>query len=515
MFRKTAIILALVAAGYATTASATTFPAGSLGSSSQSAYQDPVLPGTDITALLSVGDAAGNGYRMVGIPDGLGTYDNGDGTFTVLMNHELRAGSGAVRAHGADGAFVSEWIVRKSDLHVLSGSDLIQNVYLGNGTGYQLTANVSLSRFCSADLPSVDAFYNASSGKGTTTRFFMNGEENGPTGRAFAIAATGAEKGNAYEFTGIGNASWENIVARPFADDRTVVIGTDDTHPNGDAVNAKGRVTLYFGDKQDSGTELEKAGLTNGHAYAIKVNGAALESRTADAGLGLDSTGKASFELVDDGTGTNFLRPEDVSWDTQNPDRAYFVTTDGLDSADPTSRTSRLWRITLNDVNDPSAGGVIELMIDGLQAGQPQMMDNITVDADGNVMIQEDVGNADRLGKVWKFNPETRALTEVSQHDPDRFLIGGVDFLTQDEESSGIVDVTYLFDGVDGYDVSAYRYFLLDVQAHYANTDPALVEGGQLMLMAVPVPEPSSVSLMAGVFALTGLSIGLRRRRDR
>ena len=26
---------------------------------------------------------------MVGIPDGLGAFDNGDGTFTVLMNHEL------------------------------------------------------------------------------------------------------------------------------------------------------------------------------------------------------------------------------------------------------------------------------------------------------------------------------------------------------------------------------------------------------------------------------------------
>ncbi len=26
---------------------------------------------------------------MVGIPDGLGAFDNHDGTFTVLMNHEL------------------------------------------------------------------------------------------------------------------------------------------------------------------------------------------------------------------------------------------------------------------------------------------------------------------------------------------------------------------------------------------------------------------------------------------
>ena len=56
--------------------------------------------------------------------------------------------------------------------------------------------------------------------------------------------------------------------------------------------------------------------------------------------------------------------------------------------------------------------------------------------------------------------------------------------LTQDEESSGIIDVTALFDGVAGYDTDTYQYFLLDVRAH-ALTDPALVEGRQLLLMAV------------------------------
>ena len=42
--------------------------------------QDPVVP--------NIG-----GYRMVGIPDGLGAYDNGNGTFTLLMNHEIPGGS--------------------------------------------------------------------------------------------------------------------------------------------------------------------------------------------------------------------------------------------------------------------------------------------------------------------------------------------------------------------------------------------------------------------------------------
>jgi hypothetical protein len=64
---------------------------------------------------------------MAGIPDGLGAFDNGDGTITVLMNHELAATAGVPRAHGGTGAFVSRWQIRKSDLRVLNGRDLIED----------------------------------------------------------------------------------------------------------------------------------------------------------------------------------------------------------------------------------------------------------------------------------------------------------------------------------------------------------------------------------------------------
>lgn len=46
----------------------------------------PALPVVKTESILSVGDSVG-GYRMVGIPDGLGAFDNGDNTFTLLMNH--------------------------------------------------------------------------------------------------------------------------------------------------------------------------------------------------------------------------------------------------------------------------------------------------------------------------------------------------------------------------------------------------------------------------------------------
>src|SRR5258705_3632683 len=87
-------------------------------SSSQPPYVLRSVPGVVTKSILTVGDSVNlkpdgvTPYRMVGIPDGLGAFDNGDGTFTVLMNHEIASG-GAVRAHRANGAFVSRWIIRQ------------------------------------------------------------------------------------------------------------------------------------------------------------------------------------------------------------------------------------------------------------------------------------------------------------------------------------------------------------------------------------------------------------------
>ncbi len=62
-----------------------------------SSSQTPYLVSSDshvyTESLLTAGDSVG-GYKMVGIPDGLGAFDNGDGTFTVLMNQEVLARAG-------------------------------------------------------------------------------------------------------------------------------------------------------------------------------------------------------------------------------------------------------------------------------------------------------------------------------------------------------------------------------------------------------------------------------------
>ena len=153
-------------------------------SSSQTPYLVSSSDKIELTSVMTVGDTAGNGYKMAGIPDGLGAFDNGDGTFTVLMNHEMGNTVGAVHAHGAKGAFVSEWVIDKTTLAVQSGGDLIQHAWMYNAATHAyedhsaaLGNGIAFNRFCSADLADQSAFYNAATGLGYNGgRLFLDGE---------------------------------------------------------------------------------------------------------------------------------------------------------------------------------------------------------------------------------------------------------------------------------------------------------------------------------------------------
>ena len=70
------------------------------------------------------------------------------------MNHEIPDGLGVQRDHGSAGAFVSEWIINKNDLSVVSADDLSRTVYLWQDGDYVSGTTVWL-RLCSADLPAL------------------------------------------------------------------------------------------------------------------------------------------------------------------------------------------------------------------------------------------------------------------------------------------------------------------------------------------------------------------------
>lgn len=445
--------------------------------SSQTPYLTPTVPGVHFTSILTVGDGVNN-YRMAGIPDGLGAYDNGNETFTLLMNHELGSNDGAVRAHGNKGAFVSKWIINKSDLSVASGADLIQNVHLWNPatSAYALynaanPAPAGFGRFCSADLPAKSAFYNSATGKGTKELIFMNGEESGAEARAFGHIVTGPSSGTTYELPYLGKFSWENSVASPATNDKTVVAGLDDA--------GGGQVYFYIGNKTSTGTEVDKAGLNNGKLYGPVIYGFSTETDAvfpvagtaftmADLGFVQNKTG-AALEAASNTAGVaKFLRPEDGAWDPNYPNDFYFVTTNGF------INPSRLWKLHFTDINNLQIGGTVTVLLNGTE-GQ-KMLDNMCFDNSGHIMMQEDVGNQTHIGKIWQYNTATAELKMIAQHDSTRFKPGGANYLTQDEESSGIIDVQ---------NILGAGMFLSVVQAHYA-LPGELVQGGQLLAFYNP-----------------------------
>ena len=475
-------------------------------SSSQSPYVLPIADGWQSTALITTGDdAKENGYVMAGIPDGLGALPGKfeDGNYvadkaymTVFMNHEIPSTLGVARAHGGTGAFVSQWTIQLNTLQVKRGQDFIQNLQVWNGTNYVPASGAALNinRLCSADLPAANALFNPATGNGFAGRVFMDGEEFAD-GRTFAHVLTGAEKGTSYELPALGRMAFENSVAHPNAGDKTLVAETDDTTP--------GQVYLYVGDKKNSGNAVDRAGLSGGKLFVIKVtngganynngpvtrenNGAINGTFTLVDVSGARAT-SATLDAASVANGTSFARPEDNAWDTQNPRVLYFVVTGA--TIDGKGQNARLYKLTFDSIANPT-GGTIEFIVErtpnpGATPPEPgfAQFDNITVAGDGSVMVMEDPGNNAYIAKTYRVDPNTKVATAVMHSDPARFAPPTPPPFNQDEESSGIIEVTDIVKSANWYEAGR-RYFLGDLQAHFESTVEQ-VEGGQLYLIASP-----------------------------
>ena len=436
------------------------------------AWLSPVADGWAVKPLLNVGEALGpSGYRMVGIPDGLGAMNNGDGTLTILMNHELGKDQGKHRRHFGRGAFVSRWILDIANLKVTQGEDLINQVslWLPDEQKYANAVAYSFNRLCSADLPAQSALFDQVSGKGFNGRLFMNGEEDRAGGRAFAHVVTGENKGMSYELPYLGKFAWENAVANPATGAKTVVMGMDDS--------PGGQVYMYVGEKRSAGNPVEQAGLVGGDLYGVKVDGkrfgfVKFGDVSAMTGEDLEKAGQKMGIA-------NFMRPEDGSWDANNPKLFYFATTDKIDG------TSQLFQLAFDDLQHPENGGAIQAVLNARDIGA-QMFDNIVVTGDGKLLIEEDPGDNPHMAAIWHFDPKTAKAVKVAKVAPEAFLDkNNPAFLTQDEENSGIIEVTDLVKKAPWFEAGK-RYYLGVLQVHAKSKDPELVEDGQLYLLSGP-----------------------------
>lgn len=488
-------------------------------------------PTLQITSLLTVGEAT-NGltpgssvYVAPGIFDGLGAYDNGDGTFSVLVNHELGSTSATQMAvTGLDpvvaGARISRFVVAK-DIDA-DASNGYQPKVLSGGLAYDRVlspdpafAKGGFNRFCSANLAPAGQF----SGRGFGDSLYLLGEETSQ-GRFFVLDPAARSLHHAPAF---GLGSWESatLVDTGHADTVAMLLFDD----------SSGAVLyLWVGSKVSGSADLlERNGIAAscGRLYAWKADGVA---PTPDGLAGVPFNAPVAGGWVDLGSGTQiaalstaaalrslatsqgamtFTRLEDGDVDPLGGRQVAFNSTGGSGA----DRYGSTYVIDLAASFDGAgllrSGSTTPLRVivdaDRLTGLERQSgvrsPDNLAWARDGQLYIQEDRslpgGVADGAfgaeeASIWRVDPVTGAASRWSQIDRSAVPVayGQSDSSPTDVgnwESSGVIDISAIYGATPG------SLFLADVQAHSLSNGNLhasgyLAEGGQLAFIQVASP---------------------------
>ena len=480
----------------------------------------------DIKVIATVGDVI-TGTTVRGIPDGMGAYDNGRGGITLLSAHEINPSNAFVLKSKSEtapwGASITKFTISKSTKAVTNAQNFIKRVNFYNYTTgkYQETPaggapagapagsfDWGLSRFCAAMYAAAGTFIH--NGVGYAGGLFFSGEESGDASRGFAFD----EGGVGYQLPRMGMLSYENIMPSLKPGANTVAIATED--------NSDGQLYLYAGKKQETGTAIDKAGLTNGDLHVMNIP-TIKNDNVFRSTVGKNKKMPAEFVKVGWNTtpsafategrekGTTLVRIEDGHWDPFNPNVFYFVTTESnkdpiATAPNPATPTvtrdgGALWRLTFKDAQNPAAGAEIEMLLNGGESVYMSKPDNITVTEDGKyVLIQEDPGTNALLARIIAYRVSDSKLAVVAQFDANKFTVGGPEFMTEDEESSGIIDATKLL--AKAGDTNTYFFFNAQVHtrtgamaarpdlasrsaAKKEEINTATVEGGQFYVMTI------------------------------
>lgn len=491
-------------------------------------YMESVNSQVTLTPFLTAGDKVGS-YVVPGIPDGFGALPGEKGMLKLLTNHEWSvtnaiAAGRTTAAGAASGSFISEshYNIETGEVEKMRDfiSDIVWYDYFmglhGSTPGapdgaaakdaYQTETHSRLiNRFCSAALAPAGLFYDKASGLGYQGAVFLAGEEGSDESRAFAANMDG----QLVQIPRFGLAAWENLVPAANKGKTTVVMGLED----GSATDSQ--LWLYQGNKSKSGAWYEKAGFNNGKLYVLS-GGSIANDNAFRTSVGKNSPVEVTFEQINwkangieqnkqaNSLGMEMARVEDGHFDPNKPNDFYFVTTESnkdpkataANAATPTvSRDGgALWRLRFADVNNPLKGATLEMLLDGSEAPFLSKPDNIVVDDAGNVLIQEDPGRNELLARIVAYNIKSKKVAALAQFKASYFATGAPAFITNDEESSGIIEVTdYLKKG--SKDKARYYMYVAQVHATTAKSRPDLdptsswlpsaIEGGQWYVMKI------------------------------
>jgi hypothetical protein len=525
---------ALLAVGICTTAAA--WPVG------KPTYVLSTDQNVTITPFATTGDKFGD-FTLRGIPDGMGAYKNELGQTVLLSNHEV-AINDKIAAKSASstsqwGVSITKFTFSGVNGNLAKAENFIKGIkYWNYKTGtYQDTPiggepadaakdsfGWGISRFCSATFSPAGTFLykNGSQTVGYDGALFTTGEEVGDSSRGFAFDMSG----QGYQLPRMGMMSFETIAPTRKPGINTVAIADED----GSATDSQ--LHLYIGKKTNEGTPVDKAGLTNGDLYVLNAGSIPTDNvfRTTIAkSTPVDvnfkkiewNTGLTSFAKGARDNGMTFARIEDGEWDPNNPDVYYFITTESNKDAGATKENPAepgvardgggLWRLTFKDAQNPLLGAKLEMLLNGTEAPYLSKPDNLSVTKSGVITIQEDPGNNAHVARIVAYQIATGKLAVIAEFDKQYFTAAGSNYMTLDEETSGIWDATSLlakpgekneyfyfnaqvhtYSGVASIDAGvkgALKPARPDLATRTAATkaalDKATVEGGQYYVMKV------------------------------
>lgn len=245
-----------------------------------------VAPGWSAKPLVTVGETLPNGYRPIGIMDGIGAYSLDSKTIRAFVVHEVGRTQGYAytldSGFSLTGARTSFFDIDKTTMTVTNAGLAYKNVIdrAGNlviGAG-QLDGD-AFARFCSAALFEANSF---GAGRGLADRLFFAGEETS-NGTMFVLdPATNI----LHAAPALGRGAWENAaLVDTGRTDKVGLILMDDSsgYP----------LYLYVGNKSSDPAAgvLERNGLADGKLYAWKSDAGDLDPTTFRGGNGDSRTG--------------------------------------------------------------------------------------------------------------------------------------------------------------------------------------------------------------------------------
>ncbi len=498
-------------------------------------YAIPTKPRVELQQLLSVGEtvtrtstSTPDGYRLTGIPDGMGIYGDEQGQIHLFMNHEFGDGRNGiiytapvVGEAGIKGAYVSEFILDPTNGNVVSGDlaftqakqwDPDTQTFIDRTAQWRdLNTNTwKFAKFCSGFLGGPES--------GLLDRIYFTGEEDGnldPTFDGLGGQTVVVADGVAYALPQMGHFQRENGVVLPTADaSKTYVLLPEDRG------TLDSQLYLWAGTKMpDDPNPIVRNGLTSGDLYVFRALDPDMEGE-GQFGIG-DGTLKGEWvqipraiaegneagleSYVQSIEAFDFVRVEDAATSRTEAGVVYFTTTGNGTAATSPNVFGRTYELRMNDPVDPLAGAGLTTLIQAETIYEPVINpDNIAIDLQGNLMIQENINRESRgqgpfttgEGRIWSYNVTTGEITGLAQlsqlpaepiwptTDPKNPSLGGT------WESSGIIDVS---------DFYGHGSWLFDVQANTLDNDlvyelvsgqegPApegfeVFDGGQLLML--------------------------------